>query len=108
MALAMRCSHLKQMSNDNDEHDEDDNDEDDVTQHSNNVLMVDEPTDNEAPEPRSTCPRSLRSPVAPSPPPPAAAGRRKRYHIEEEEEKVEEEGEAEEVEEEDEEEEEGM
>ena len=43
------------MSND-DEHDEDDNDEEDVTQqHSNDILMVDEPTD-EAPEPRSTCP----------------------------------------------------
>ena len=104
----MRCvgSHLKQISNDNDEHDEDDNDEDDVTQqHSNDVLMVDEPTD-EVPEPRSTCLRSLRSPGVPSPPPPAAAGRRKRYHIEEEE--VEEEGKAEEKEEEDEEEEEGM
>ena len=78
------------MSND-DEHDEDDNDEDDVTQqHSNDVFMVDEPTD-EVPEPRSTCLRPLRSPGTPSPPPPAAAGRRKRYHIEEEEEKEEEE-----------------
>lgn len=98
----MRCVvHLKQISND-DEHDEDDNDEDDGTQqHSNDVLMVDEPTD-EVPEPRSTCPRPLRSPGTPSPPPPppAAAGRRKRYHIEEkqveEEEEEEEDGDDEE------------